>query len=282
MFGGKSNSIQRMYLAGLQAQSSVYGATCPVIYGCARSSLLMTWQHDLREGGSSKKGKKKGMKSYVENATFMIGHNPIAGVLQIWESQTKHYLNRVKYTTTFVPASGGNSVTIPDAKFYFVIAVTADVDYSATFNDYGGYGSRTLTGTYEMPLWNTNYAGPDPTNQSGFRNFPAVYQWIPYSGATVHFPPGAVASIIGASGYPTPAGNVTIHIYYAQILAADDRTPLQFSNLHFEPVLGNGDEYSNSTNPEQQIFYPPYAGVGGFSIDLGTTGMCPTFLTETV
>lgn len=292
MRGGDSNAIQRMYLAGLQAQSSVYGATIPVIYGCARSSMLLNWMHDLREGSSSKKAKKKGSKTYVENADFLIGHNPLAGVLQIFGDGQKVGLLFSKLTTNIVyPAIIGQTstgtVTITDPDFYFVIGVTANVDYSETFNDYGGRGSQAYSGTYEMPLWNVNYAGPDPANQSGYKNFPAIYQWIPYSGNVIRFPSGAVITIPGVTGYLT--ATITVNVYYAKLDPAwrignkwkgTMRSPLSVLRLLWESRLGSGTEYSTSSAPAQQIIYPPYAGVGSEDLDLGSSGAAPAILPE--
>jgi hypothetical protein len=278
MMGGKSNSLTRMYLGGLQSQSSVYGSTIPQIYGVTKSTPLLVWLPGvwLRPGaglGGKKDG--KGQTNYVDNADFMLGHNPIAGVLRFWYNNAGRGLHFVKYDNVYTPISGGFSVTIADTYFYFLLAVTVDVNYNVTFNDYGGQGPQTFTGTYEMPLWNVNYAGPDPTNQSGYRNFPAVYQWVPYSGATVKFPAGAVSNI--------PNVGSTLHFYYAQLDAASTHlfgggVPAASLRLTFESQLGAGDAYGDSG---EQIIYPPYAGLWSTNLDMGVMGATPAISVET-
>jgi hypothetical protein len=272
MMGGKSNSLTRMYLAGLQAQSSVYGSTIPVIYGVTKTTPLLIWLPGewLRAGAGlgQKKSKSKGGTNYINNADFLIGHNPIAGVLRMWYNNAGRGLNFVKYSHVWTSSSGGFSLTIPDSNFYFLLAVTADVNYGVTFNDYGGQGSETLTGTFEMPLWNVNYAGPDPTNQSGYRNFPAVYQWIPYSGPTVNFPAGAVLNI--------PNLGTNLHFYYAQLVGGV--VPCTSLRLTFEPQLGDGSSYGDSG---EQIIYPPYAGLWSTDLDMGAGGAAPAIAQET-
>src|SRR6266851_9294886 len=167
MFGKDHNALNRAYLAGLQAQSSVYGATIPVYYGRIRGNPLLIWMNNLRKGKgliSNKKGKKaKKTPNYIENVDFLIGHNPIAGVLRFWYNGLTLGLNFQKYTSLVssnVSGSFYDYLTVPDASFYFIIGVTMNVDYNITFNDYGGQGSQTFIGTFELPLWNVNYAGP--------------------------------------------------------------------------------------------------------------------------
>lgn len=292
MFGGKNNALHQAYLAGLQAQTSVYGATIPLYYGRTRGNPLLIWAANLRNGAglaSNKKGKKKGAPNFVENVDFLLGHNPIAGVLQFWYNNAKLGLNFQKLTTaiTYPFANSNGHVTIADPQFYFVIGVTANVDYSVTFNDYGGLGSRTLSGTFEMPLWNLNYAGPDPTSQNGFRQWPAAYQWIPYSGPTLNFPAGSVGGIPNYTGYP---GAPTVNIYYAQLAPGTWRlgskskggtdVPITALRLAFEGVLGSGSEYSDAGESAQQILYPPYAGMGSSDFDMGSSGVAAATLPE--
>jgi Putative phage tail protein len=294
MFGGKNNALHRAYLAGLQAQTSVYGATIPQYYGRTRGNPLLIWGANLRNGGglqSNKKGKgkKKGLPNFVENVDFLLGHNPIAGVLQFWYNSEKLGLNFQKLSTVinYPFANSNGNVVIADPNFYFVIGVTANVTYSVTFNDYGGQGSRVLTGTFEMPLWNVNYAGPDPTNQNGARQYPAIYSWIPYSGATINFPAGSVGGIpnIVLSG-----ASPEVNIYYAQLdgrltlwgKSGDLGTnvPITALRLAFEGVLGSGPEYSDAGLSAQQILYPPYAGLESSDFDMGSTGVAAATLPE--
>jgi len=280
MMAMKSNSTQRMYLAGLQAQSSVYGATIPVYYGTTKGTPLLIWLPGvwLRKGdglsGSKKSSSLGGPPNYIDNADFLIGHNPIAGVLRFWYNNTSRSLHFTKYTSSHAATSNGFSITVPDSLFYFVMAVTANIPYSVTFNDYGSQGSVTLSGTYEVPLWNVNYAGPDPTNQSGYKYFPAVYQWIPYSSATLHFPPGAVFSIPGAPG------TVTINVYYAQ-LEGIGYVPANEFRLTFEPQCGQGDAYGTYAGAPRFV-YPEYAGMWALNLDMGLGGTAPAIAQETV
>src|ERR1035437_9953972 len=98
MMGGKSNAKTQMYLAGLQSQSSVYGATIPVYYGCTRGTPLLIWAPGVwcRKGdglhGSKKSSSIGGPTNYVENVDFLIGHNPIAGVLRFYYNQENRSL----------------------------------------------------------------------------------------------------------------------------------------------------------------------------------------------
>lgn len=290
MFGGKNNALNRAYLAGLQAQTSVYGATIPVWYGRTRGNMLLIWFNHFREGAglSQKKGKgllaKKTTTNYVANTDFLLGHNPISGVLQFWYNNNKLSLNFQKVSgSIFYPLANYNGyATIPDPLYYALVGVTADVAYEETFDDYGAQGPVTVSGTFEMPLWNLNYAGPDPTNQNGYRQFPAVYQWIPGSGPTINFPCNAVSMIPGYTGIA--------NAYYAQLapgswkLASKTKgqtdVPVTAMRLAFEGVLGSGNEYA--PDPTQQILYPPYAGLQSSDFDMGAGGVAPAILPEVV
>ena len=71
---------------GSLLQASAYGATIPVVYGQTQSNLLAIWAANLRQGGGGmKKFKqlKKGITNYCECIDFLLGHNPIRGVLQV-------------------------------------------------------------------------------------------------------------------------------------------------------------------------------------------------------
>ena len=124
MYGGKAQGTQAPTAFGSLLQASTYGMTIPVPYGRVQSNLLAIWANNLREGGSSKKGKsgKKGVTTYVERIDFLLGKNPILGVLQLWNNGTKYPLVDTVYSTT-VAAGGAAAITIPDSHFYAVIGV---------------------------------------------------------------------------------------------------------------------------------------------------------------
>ena len=288
MIGGKSNSQMKPYAIGLQPASSIYGQTIPVIIGCVRCPLYLIWANGLRQESSGGKklksvmsaGKKGGsQKNYVENVDFLVGTNPIAGVLQFWGNDKARYpLVFTSYSCAVPDFPAGLTVTIPDAQFYFLIGVTLSVAYSETFNDYGGQGAVTQSGTYEIPLWNSAFNGPDPVNNHAYRASPYSYYWAPGSGATVDVRQGRLGL--------WPAG--TLKFYYAQLTptiltgnktkAGSTLVPSAILRLTFEPQLGDGSEFSGY--PLEQIIYPHYAGLGSPNLDLGSSGMMPNILAE--
>lgn len=267
MQGFKSQSAQKPTAMGSLLQSSAYGATIPKVIGQTQSPLLAIWAANLRQGGGVKKFKqfKKGITNYVENIDFLVGHSPMMGVLQIMVNGGLYPLN----FTSMEFDEGLSSLVIDDPHFYFVIAVTASLNYSFDVDDYGGQGPKTLSGTYQVPLWNELEVGPDPTLPSSARNYPYNYRWEPGYGNTVYIDQNAI--VFG----------LTVH--YAQLMDATSfQPPLTKLGLAFEAQLGSGDEYAEAPSPfnAQQIIYPHFAGCGGAAIDLGASGTLPQLLPE--
>lgn len=276
MLSGKNQAGTTPTALGSMLQASTYGATIPTIYGMTLSPLYVIWAANLRQGGSTKKFKqlKKGITAYVENIDFLLGHNPIWGVQQMWNNGSPIPLTFIKRSVAaavgqiFVPSA----TTSPDPNFYAVIGVTLTQPYSVTFDDYGGGGPVTLTGTYEIPLWNELAAGPDPTANSGYRNYPFCYRWEPSMGASF-FIDAADFDLFGFTGH--------LFVYYTQLMEATSFTPpIQKMRLTFENELGNGTEYSDAGLSAQQVIYPMFAGLGSSDIDLGSSGAIPQLQAE--
>ena len=262
----KGQGGQRPTAMGSLLQSSAYGATIPTIYGLTQSNLLAIWAANLRQGGGgTKKFKqlKKGITNYCENIDFLLGHNPIKGVLQVMNNGSNSPL---AFTSqTFSGSGGRQSFAVTDPHFYFVIAVTVEASYSFDVDDYGSQGPATLAGTWEVPLWNELETGPDPTDPTSYRAWPYCYRWQPGMGATIE---------IDAESFPSGS----VKIYYAQMTAATSyQPPTARLALEFEPHLGSGDEYANAGSPydTQQIIYPQFAGLQSSEIDLGSSGALP-------
>ena len=260
----KDQAAQRPTAMGSLLQASAYGATIPVGYGQTQSNLLGIWAANLRQGGAGiKKFKqlKKGITNYCENIDFLLGHNPIRGVLQVMNNGSNTPL---AFTEQSFSGSGGRqSFEVTDPNFYFVIAVTLTASYSYSVDDYGGQGPETLSGSFEIPLWNELEVGPDPSNPMSYRCWPFCYRWQQGMGATVY---------IDAEGFP--AG--TVNVYYAQLTSAtSNEPPITKLSMAFEPQLGSGDEYANAGLSDQQIIYPHFAGLQSSELDLGATGAIP-------
>jgi hypothetical protein len=271
--GGKSQGSAKPTALGTLLQSSTYGSAIPSIYGMTQTPLLAIWAANIRQGASQKKlkqfisGKKGGQVSYYENIDFLIGHNPITCVNQVWNNGGLYPMTRV--TVTMMPdAYGSNTFTIDDDDFFSLISVGMAQTYDVTFDDYGGTGSTTATGTFILPLWNELETGPDPTDSSAFRNYPYVYRWAPSYGNTFYIdavPNGSIAGLLTIT-------------YYKTIAATSYESPMQKNRMHFENELGDGDEFSGFES--QQIIYPMFAGAGSASIDLGSSGSLPSFQVE--
>lgn len=281
MIGGKAQSGYRPSAIGLTMQSAVYGSTIPVIFGRIKGAMYLIWAENLRKHSSSKKLLKKGQPTWAENVDFLIGQNPINGVLQMWQdNNTKLPLNFVKTSlagTGFGPAPGDSGTyTIADSNFYWILAVTASANYSFTFNDYGSIGSQTLSGNYEIPLWNVYQNGPNPTYPHPIRRWPYLFAWAPGGGASIYVPQRF-------------SGVTALNIYYAQLDPTGSKTyskknagtavPCAALKLTFEPQLGDGPEYG-SAYAAQQVIMPQFAGLGSDQLDLGSSNMIPNIRPE--
>jgi len=278
MQGFKAQGQVRPTALGSLLQAATYGATVPTIYGTTQSPLLAIWAANLRQGGTTKKFKqlKKGITGYVENIDFLIGHNPVMGVLRIMNNGTMLPLNFTMFTGNSGAGNTGIGIVIdpggpPDPNFYAVIAVTWPWNYSFTIDDYGGQGLQTLAGNWEVPFWNELEQGPDPTSSSAWRNFPFCYRWDPSYGPEI---------IIDTQfGYGS-----NVNIYYAQLNPAKlhGLPPLSYLRMAFESQLGSGSEYADAGAPydAQQIIYPQFAGCGSSDLDLGAAGVIPQLQPE--
>lgn len=265
MLGNKTNAILQAGALGTLVNNSSYGATIPLVWGTAQQSLLAIWAGNLREGPSGKKIKPfVRVPSYLENIDFLLGHNPIQGVLATWINTSYYDMLRRKYTTTIT----SGTVTVPDPTLFQVLAVTITATYSQTFNDYGGQGSRTLSGTYEIPCWNAAFNGPDPCDTAAYHYLPYVYTWV-FSGSgspVITFPYYAAVGSIGGA---------TVNVYYISIGTEPDAAPSSsVAKLFFEPQLG---QFGSG----QPITYPYFAGLGSVELDLGASGALPQLRVET-
>lgn len=277
MIGKMSQSGLRPSALGTTVQSSTYGSTIPVIYGRTKTALYLIWSANLRKSGGGKKYKKtKGKKSvpnFVQNVDFLIGHNPIVCALTAWENQNQRF--PMDFTSQTFPVD--LAVAIADDLFYAVVGVTFRKSLSATYDDYGGQGPRTITGDFDIPMWNAAFSGPDPTDPHNFRRYPYLYRWVPGHTGTVYFD----------YAFNGLEGNVTIYYARADTLSltgnkmtAPNRglAPISRLNLSFEGVLGEGPEFDDFGG--QQILYPQYAGVGSDAYDMGATQTMPNVWLE--
>lgn len=204
MIAGKIQGMATPTAIGTLLNASTYGATIPTIYGTVRSAVLAMWAANIRNGGSDKKAKKKGVQTYVENIDFLIGSNPIEGVLQAWANNNVRYpLNFVKLTANF----DADTYTIVDSNFYMLVAVTVNVSNSGIFNDYGADYGPTGIGAITSAIvadTGTGFAIGDTFNinggSSGTGHVTAIYG----SGTG---PVAAIAIDNAGSGYS--AGTVT-------------------------------------------------------------------------
>lgn len=263
---------------------------------------------NLRQGSGKKAKKSKAPPDYVANIDALVCTNPCMGILQMYVNQNQWLqLNFVENSQTFTSGSKPASVTVPDSKLLTVLAVTVTLPYNfnyngsgsgnVTFDDYGGQGSATVNGSYEIPLWNAAWNGPDPVHASACRNAPYTYYWTPALGQTILTPFAALDAY--------SLGAYTINVYYSQIpnfnqvstnnlqvtgglnnskSGAD--APLGAMNAFFEPTLGDGSEFAGTDSTtgdpldDEQVLYPHYAGMGSDAFAFGSTQTMPNCQVE--
>jgi hypothetical protein len=281
--GKANNAAVRPSGLGTQLQSSTYGSVIPTIIGRTRTTMSLIWCNNLQQhGGSGKKGKAGGGKkgsatTYTEAVDFLLGSNPIVSPLQIWADQDQNYLLNFTAHTSICVSGGSETVSFVDNRFYCILGVSLMTKYDVTFDDYGGGGPQEFSNLFDQtPLWNAATAGPDPTNPTAYRKWPFCFYWLPGSGPSIKIPAiplGLFDPFVNDPGY------MRVTIYYAQ-LQPGKQSPVAQLRLGFEPQLGEGNEYSGFE--DQQLIYPPFAGLGSPNLDLGGGGLIPNIRLEVV
>lgn len=282
MLGKAPDSILRAGALGTLINASTYGRTIPLIYGTPRSPIMAIWAANLRKvGGSGKKPWTKSGSNYAENIDLLVGHNPLMIPLQVWDNANNFY-SLLKKVYSATPSAGQVTIPSPESDdFYAVLGVTITLTYDVTFDDYGGQGPVHLTGSYEQPLWNAAFNGPDPCNTNAYSVWwPYVYKWLPGAGPVVQIPYLGNEFIGGDVHIYYTTGDPNVAKLARQNGVTASETPLSVLNLEWETILGQGDEYELAGLPDQQIEYPWFAGVMSPNIDLGASGAIPNINLE--
>lgn len=277
----KSQGAKQPTAMGSLLQSSAYGSAIPVIYGMTQSAPLAIWAGNIRQGGNKGKAKqfKKGITQYIEDIDFLIAHNPVRGINQIMYNGGLLPLALESQSFTY-PSTAGATVVVTDPNFYSVIGVTVVQPYSFAVNDYGSQGAQTLTGNFEVPLWNVLENGPDPTDNSPTRYKPFTYKWQPSAYGVSGDGPSVLLD------WGIPLGGSTVKVYYTALipnalkLNGTNQPPLAYIYCFLENKLGSGNEYTDAGLSAQQIIYQQFAGMASTQINLGASGALPQVLPE--
>jgi len=189
---------------------------------------------------------------------------------------------------TFNPAQAGDVMSIqhfqstPGATpgtLVSVFAATVHEDFSATFNDYGSPGARTVFGTWERPIWNSAFGVPGRIDPGAYSaRDPYSWSWDG-STPTVNFPAGLEGKPVNVY-YGIPAILNSLGGTLSDPTQGTILTPLEILNLEFEPSLASGTEYADF--PGEQVQQQWVAGVGSPQYDLGTGNTPPSLNLEAV
>jgi hypothetical protein len=272
MKGGVGNNKVSAKATGIRVQQSVYGATIPVIYGCARVSPSPIWVNGFaatpvssgKKGAGSKKGGggSSQLYDYTCACDFLLGHVPIQNILVTWSN--KDVYGPVLTAGGVTLTVSGGQVTLPQSP-YHVLYVALIEPFTASFDDYGSPGGEIVSGQWNHPLWNDLQYLPNSA-QAGSTLAPYTYRWQPGMGTQVLINGGA----------STWNGCQVVVVYYTD----GGNTAQAKLNLQFEPYLASGSEYTNY--PTQQVAYTAFAGVGSPKFDLGQANMFPTLSFECI
>jgi hypothetical protein len=175
----------------------------------------------------------------------------------------------LSYSITYRKLTSGSAATLAA-----VYACTIAETFSETFDDYGGPGSVTQSGTWERPLWNSTFPVPGRVDAGAYAaRDPYSFSWDG-SSHSVNFPSAL-------NGKP-----VTVHYGVPAIYKSDGSfysstiTPMALLNLEFEQVMGSGSEYTHHS--DQQVVQSPFSGVGSIQFDLGPANAMSNLNLETI
>lgn len=269
IFKTGQGTASRTYNA-LRVTTAQYGQPIHVVYGRTRVSSQLIYAGNFQmHNRSGKKG--KGNVYYTVNADYCMGYGPMQGIGHLWidrnyfQGQSNGGADasdpfKLSQTFNFVgPASSFTCTCTPAHQMEVVIGVAVQQSYSVTYNDYGGPGSQTFSGTTLLPLYNNNFPAP---NNGAWAN-----AGVPY--ATYNL---TVSDVTVNVFFPTPQSNVTIIVYF-QAAGNNTGSALTTTGIQFERQLGSGTEGS-------PITYPEFSGFGMVDWNMQSANVLPNFDSE--
>jgi hypothetical protein len=285
MFKNTGQTNANIY--GVPLTAAENGQTVPLIIGRMQTAPRMIWRGPVTQGASGKKGKgggggKKGGKggptTYVADVSLLLGscgfgrtrstQLTVQGLQSIGSIWSNNSLYSVLYGSwTGVVSGGAVTISVPGGGTLIqIIAVTLAQAYSVTFNDFGGPGSTSLSGTYSKALWNASQAYYDRSSQiavAGGGRAPYTFTRTPSISAST-----TLSIDAGLNG-------ATVTVYFMYVTAAQN-LPLGLVRQTFESLLGSSHAVA------EPIVYEDVGGIAAPQCDLGTSGAPPQLRYETL
>jgi|SRR5579864_237661 len=269
IFKTGQGQASQVYTA-IRVTAAQYGQPIHAVYGRRRVSAQLIDCNNFQSHNQSGK-KNKGNKFYTVNADYMMGYGPMQGIAQFFID--RNYFQgqsnggavpsdpfQLSQTFTFAgPATTFTCTVTPTFQLEMIIGVAVQKSFSVTYNDYGGPGSVTLSGTTLLPLYNNAFPAP---NNGTWANAGIAY--ASYN--------STVSNTTVTVTFPTAQTGVTIIVYF-QAAGNSTGSALTTTNIQFEKQLGSGTEGS-------PITYPEFSGFGMVNWNMQSANVLPNFEPE--
>jgi len=246
---------------GVRITKSLYGAAIPVWYGRTRGPVQLIWTGNFQKHTQGKKG--KGGITYSMNADMLLGFGPMQGVGAIWYNTAyfQGLLSSQNFTTGTGTTFSFTVNTFPaGTDLTIVIGVVAQLPFSVSYNDYGGPGVQSFSGSSLVALPNQLYPAP---NSGDWQN-----AGIPYAQYNSSIGDTNVTVV-----FPTSVSSIPITVYYMDTVREFQGQGTTVGIFAFEKQLGSAAEGA-------PIIYPDFSGIGVSNLDLGSGAVMPNISFE--
>ncbi len=248
---------------GIAVNSSPYGKAVKLIYGLAQAQADLTWANNWQSHGSpvnsalaaatglstgkKSSGKKGGGTKYYSAAVdFLLGHNPILGILSSWYNNQKFIVDVVSASGVVADGQFSFTPTGTDSTQFYTGAVPSTPLYTIQVPNFVADLNNVRLGQSGANLQpvDPSYppgAGEYTVNDSGLYTFNAAQAgqpiWIPYRALTagdavtmagilavaVREPFNAAFNDFGAPGSVTEYGTWDNYLWHAGAYAVPGR-----------------------------------------------------------